>query len=79
MTSRRRLANRSLTRNDFLFKWRSSPWRARGSVCAVDGLKRRPLGRNTVRKPRRLGIVGSTIGVEKLGLLLVETRAVAHR
>lgn len=48
-------------------------------MCAVDGLKWRPLGRNTVRKPRRLGIVGSTVGVEKLGLLLVGTRAVAHR
>lgn len=46
---------------------------------AVDGLKWWPLGRNTVGEPwRGSGIIGGTIGVEELGLLLVEGRAVAH-
>lgn len=46
---------------------------------AVDGLEWWPLGRNTVGEPwRRSGIIGGTIGVEKFGRLLVESRAVAH-
>ena len=46
---------------------------------AVDGLKWWPLGRNTVGEPwRSFNIIRGTIGVEKLRLLLVERRAVAH-
>lgn len=46
---------------------------------AVDGLKWWPLGRNTVGESwRRSGISGCTIGIKKLGRLLVASRAVAH-
>ena len=80
MASRRRLVDRRLTGQKFLFEWRSRPWRARGGVCAIDGLKWWPVGGDRVRKPRgRFRVIGGIIGVKIRGLLVVKGRAVAHR
>ena len=49
-------------------------------MCAVDGLKWWPVGRNAIEKSKRgVGVVGETVGRERLGPLLVQGRTITHR